>query len=1104
MHRDLIPISGAGGGGGKGGGSGGARSPIEAPDSLRSVQYARVLNVICEGEIEEIVGGAMGIFCDDTPLANPDGSWNFTGAGIEWRSGTPHQTPVTGFSATESEAAVGVAVTAMVPVVRTVSNPNINAIRVTLGFPQLTNTSTTTGDMTGTTVQLAIDVQRNGAGFVQVCVDTVLGKTTSRYQRSYRIMLSRFGVIGGTYDVRVRRLTPDSTTAYVLDAFNWESMTEIVDSQLSYPYSALVGVQFDASTFQQIPKLSFDVKMRRIQVPSNYDPPTRTYTGVWDGTFKVAWSDCPAWVLYDLATTARFGLGDYLSPAMVDKWTLYDIAKYCDALVPDGNGGWEPRYTINCYIQERADAINLLQQIASVFNAMLFWSGGMLTVTADKPADPIAEFVPANTIDGAFHYVGTPLNQRHTTALVSWNDPANKFAQALEYVEDWEGVTQWGIRELQIQAFGCTSRGQAHRVGKWALLTEKLLSETIGFKSGINAALVRPGDIFLTTDPTRAGSRAGGRVLAVDGLNIKLDAPVTLRAGVTYSLSVLLPNGALETRPLKNGPGTPEAVTVESAFSVPPSRMSVWAMSATDAQLEQWRCISASEDEDGNMEIGGIAYRPDKFAAIENNLILQPIQISPINPFAIGPCTELNVTESKYQISPVVIGARATFSWLAPLGAVRYLVAWSFEDDTPTYDTAFSASVDIQPTKPGMWHFSVWAVNAIGIQSAVASLDVELFGLNQPPEDVKGFQLDIYNDAANLTWRPAEALDVIVGGQVVIRFSTQMSTKVLWQEANEIGRFAGAQSNGFVPLMKGTYLAKFVNSSGKYSLNPAYIVSTTGPLRDYNLVEDLRQDPGFAGERVNTEVRNGVLFISQNEEGYAVSTQAAYYFDRVIDMSKVYTVRCQSYIDGALYGLFNDVDTWPDWDNVLDVDGEKVDEGGGVVMASLTNVDPATAVDTDWSAYTRLVVSDLTFRAARFALVLSVQDNTKGIGVTALGVFVDVPDRLESRNNTPISADGETIEFTVPFKDVPAISIIAQGLQTGDKWLIDQQTPAGFRIRFQDADGDGIAKTCDWIARGYGFEHTDLDGVGALALATGDLGSAVDQRRRTSTGRLTS
>ncbi|HKR40096.1 MAG TPA: phage tail protein, partial [Paraburkholderia sp.] len=538
--RSLVPVIGAGGGGGGGkggGGGGGSRSPQESPDSLRSIQYARVINLICEGETEGIVGGPRGIFIEDTPLQNPDGSWNFVGAAVEWRDGQPWQAPINGFSSTESETSVGVTVTVNGPVVRGIVNPNIDAVRVTIGFPSLSSTDTGTGDVSGTEVQLAVDVQVDGGGFQQMIVDTVQGKTTSRYQRSYLINLSsRFGQGRTSYDVRVRRLTPNSNTVYLVNSFQWETMTEVINSNLMYPHSSICGVQVDASTFRQIPKLAFDIRMRRIQVPSNYDPETRAYYGVWDGTFKIAWTDNPAWVVYDLITSARVGLGDYISPAMVDKWSLYAIAQYCDGIVPNGFGGVEPRFTCNVYIQTREDAITLLQNFASVFNGMIFWSAGLMTVIADMPGEPVATYNPANVIDGRFTYRGTPLNQRHTVALVTWSNPSNRYTQEIEYVEDRDAVNRWGVREVQVNALGCTSRGQASRVGRWMLLTEQMLSETVSFKTGINAAFARPGDIFLTTDPVRAGFRMGGRILAATDNWIQIDEAVTFDPFVSYTL----------------------------------------------------------------------------------------------------------------------------------------------------------------------------------------------------------------------------------------------------------------------------------------------------------------------------------------------------------------------------------------------------------------------------------------------------------------------------------------------------------------------------------------------------------------------------------------
>ncbi len=1087
------PIIGAGGGGGKGGGSGGSRAPVEAPDSLRSIQYARVINLIGEGEFEEL-GNPTKVFVDDTPLQNADGTWNFSGAAIDYRSGTANQAPISGFSATESESTVGVIVTAAAPVVRSVTNPNMTSFRVTLGFPQMTTSDPTTGDLNGASVSIALELQRNGGGFQRIYTDTITGKTTSRYQRSYRIELAnRFNQAGGTFDVRVVRLTPDATSANVQDKFQWETYTEIVDSQLMYPYSALCGVQIDASSFKQIPKLSFDVKMRRVQVPSNYDPIARTYVGTWDGTFKIAWTDNPAWIVYDLATTARFGLGGYISPNLIDKWTLYAIAQYCDGLVSDGFGGTEPRYTCNVYIQERADAIALVQQFASIFNGVLFWSGNTLSFAADMPGDITVVYAPANVIDGVFSYVGTPLNQRHTTALITWNDPKSKYQQVIEYVEDQSAINLWGVRSLEVRAFGCTSRGQAHRIGRWALLSEQILGETVSFKTGLNGAYSRPGDIFATTDPTRAGLRMGGRVISATTDTIQIDAPITV--GIAQ-FSVMLPNGMFETRSTTtNTHQETDIITVDPPFSVAPVRGSVWSVSSMTLVNEQWRCVSVTEDDEHNIEISGVAYRPDKFDAIENNLQLQPLPTSVIDPFHIAPCTELKITESKYAISPVVVGARATFSWLPPLGAVRFTVIYQKATDAAvTIDTAMP-SVDVQPTSEGACTFSVIAINAIGARSSPATISVQLRALNQPPQDMQGFQMDIYNDAAQLSWVPATDLDVIVGGQVNIRYSTRLTTAVTWEEASPITQYAGSQNNGFAPLMKGTYLGKLVNSSDAFSVNAAYIISTTGPLRDYNLVVDMAQDPAFAGAKSGMEVRTGVLYISQNADGTGVTTTPTYLFSPAyIDLGKVYTIRCQAYMDGAVYNLLDDVDKWPDFDLRPDVDGSKIDEGGALVMVSTTNKDPATAVAADWNAYKRLVVSDLTFRAARFRLNEYVPDDTTGMGIIDLGVKVDVPDRIESRNNVPVAAAGTTIKFTVPFKDAPAISIIAQGLASGDKWTITGQTAAQFTIQFQNSSGTGIAKTCDWIARGYGYEHTALAGLGAQDLERLDLDVLMAQR----------
>jgi predicted phage tail protein len=406
-------IIGAGGGGKGGGGS--ARVAQEAPDSLRSKAYARVVDLVCEGEIEGLAAGLQSVYLDDTPIQNPDGSYNFTGVTLETRPGTQQQSYIPGFSSVENEVAVGVECKANQPVVRTINDPDVDAVRIKVSIPTLTLQDTTNGDLNGTSVSYAIDVQAHGAGYVQILADTVSGKTTSRYQRSYYIPLTGTG----PWDVRLRRITADSTQTSLQNKTFLESYTEVIESKLRYPNSALMALRVDASQFTSIPRRSYDLKLLRVRIPSNYFPETRSYAGVWDGTFKVAWTDNPAWCFYDLVTSTRYGLGSFIPESQVDKWALYRVARYCDELVPNGLGGYEPRFTCNLYLQSREQAYKVVQDMASIFRGMAYWSGGAITVTQDAPQDAVYQFTAANVIGGEFAYQGSSARARHTVALVS-------------------------------------------------------------------------------------------------------------------------------------------------------------------------------------------------------------------------------------------------------------------------------------------------------------------------------------------------------------------------------------------------------------------------------------------------------------------------------------------------------------------------------------------------------------------------------------------------------------------------------------------------------------------------------------------------------------
>lgn len=699
-YEDKKDIRGAGGGGGKGGG-GDFRAPVEAPNTLRSRQYAKVLDLVSEGEIGGLVNGARSIFLDDTPLQNDSGSYNFQGVTLVERTGTQGQSYIPGFAGVESEKSVAVEVTKDLPVTRSITNTNATAARVTIGIPRLTDQDTTTGDLNGTSVTIAIDVQNNGGGYVaqalrkiyrsnvfsvgggiaqntlasssyrievkwtgeqvlapQTCSiqlqyravgdstwlvggthtfsggsfsnsgnfntistianpptypsgtktfsltlaedeyqfrivktngsrqqatqalghwilttpltgaayggtaafglleayapefnDIISGKTTSKYQRAYRIELPS----PGPWDIRVRRITADSTSSAIVNNTWWDSYTEIVDAKLTYPNSAIYALQIDSKQFNQIPTRGYELNGIKVKVPSNYDPLTREYTGTWDGTFKTAWSDNPAWVFYDIITNDRYGLGELVPESMMDKWSLYTIAQYCDTMVPDGFGGYEPRFTCNLYLQTREAAASVISAMASVFRGIAYWSAGGVQVAQDAPKDVEQLFTPANVVDGMFSYSGSASKTRHTVVLVSWNDPQDGYKQKIEYVEDAAGIERYGVVQTEVLAVGCTSRGQAHRFGRAIIYTELQEMEVVSFKAGLDSVYVAPGSIISIQDPTRAGKRFGGRILSYSGQTLDLDfsGTKTLDPRITFtrasSATYFDTNGVLRT-----------------------------------------------------------------------------------------------------------------------------------------------------------------------------------------------------------------------------------------------------------------------------------------------------------------------------------------------------------------------------------------------------------------------------------------------------------------------------------------------------------------------------------------------------------------------------
>lgn len=875
-------IKGAGGGGGgKGGGGGGGRVAQEAPDSLRSISYAQVLDLVSEGEIEGFANGLQSVYFNNTPLQNSNGSFNFTDTSVTLVNGSQAQSHIAGFPAVENENIVGVQVEQSGSgIVRQITNSDVDAVRVRISVPVLTSQNTTNGDINGTTVQYAIDIQSNGGGYVpqilgatwdasrvtiasstlaqsnaaiyqmQIQVDnsdpsttytvqykaqssgtwltsgisvatsqttkivtvtdeggwnrydtevqvetktytmpaqasgawemritnivlgdpassppeitsvngnygtpyaTISGKTTSKYERSHRIQLTG----DAPWDVRVRRLTADSTSASLQNKTYFEAYTEIIDGKFRYPNSAIIGVRIDSSQFNSIPTRAYDLKLLKVKVPSNYNPITRAYTGVWDGTFKVSWTDNPAWCFYDLITNARYGLGEFIDPAQVDKWTLYSIGQYCDELVDDGKGGTEPRYTCNIYLQNRDEAYTVVNSMASIFRGMPYWASGSLTLGYDAPADPEYQFTNANVIDGKFTYSGSALKARHTVALVTWNDPEDNFRQKVEYVEDAESIERYGIIQTEVVAVGCTSRGQANRVGRWILFSEKSETEMVSFKTGIEGNQLRPSQIIQVADDLRAGLRRGGRIISATTNAITIDdSDIQNQSGVIGgTISVILPDGTLETRTISNVAGT--VITCNTGFSSAPQVDAIWMIETTAVQVQLFRIISVSEEDEGFL-VTALEHNPNKYTEIETGLVLPDRTISALS-IVPDPVTGLTAEETLVETGSDV-GVKIVLSWEAVIGATSYEVSYKIADNNyVVLPQTKGCSLDIENSQAGSYVFKVVALNGLGKRSVPTEISQNIYGktglqtIDPPTNLVATSQSDLAGDGTVLT-----------------------------------------------------------------------------------------------------------------------------------------------------------------------------------------------------------------------------------------------------------------------------------------------------------------------------------------------------------------
>lgn len=696
----------------KGGGSK-QRTPTEQPDDLQSVAKAKILLALGEGEF---AGGLTGkdIYLDGTPLENADGSQNFSGVSWEFRPGTQAQTYIQGIPGTENEISVGAEVSSKTAWTHTFTNTQLSAVRVRLKWPSLMKQEDD-GDVVGNTVKYAIDLQTDGGAWQTVLETTVTGKTTSGYERSHRIDLPH---AGSTWTLRLRKISPDANSVKVGDVMTLQSYTEVIDAKLRYPNTALLYIEFDSSQFNgSIPQISCEPRGRVIRVPDNYNPETREYTGVWTGGFKWACTDNPAWIYYDIVTADRFGLGNRLSSANISKWTLYQIAQYCDQLVPDGRGGdgMEPRYTCNVYVQERNDAYTVLRDFAAIFRGMTCWNGEQIVVQADMPRDVDFTYTRANIV-GKPRYSSSSSQVRYTNALVSWSDPDNAYADAMEPAFIPELVSRYSFNQLEMTAIGCTRQSEAHRKGLWGILTNNK-DRVVEFDVGLDGRIPQPGYIIALADELLAGRVNGGRISAVNGRVITLDRDVDAKPGDRLQLN--LPSGISQSRTIQAVNGRRQ-ITVTTAYSETPERECVWAVESNDLFLQQYRVTGVKENGDATLTITGVSHDPDKFARIDTGAIIDQRPVSVLPAGNQSPPDDIVIT-SRSVVNQGISVETMQVNWSAVSGAIAYEAQWRRNDgnwiNVPRSSTT---SFEVSGIYAGRYLVRVRAINAAEISSGWA------------------------------------------------------------------------------------------------------------------------------------------------------------------------------------------------------------------------------------------------------------------------------------------------------------------------------------------------------------------------------------------------
>lgn len=740
FKKKRLPLLIAGAGGKKSSGS--SRTPVEADDTVNSRAMASILDLLGEGVVGGLINGAKSIFIDGVALENEDGSFNYSGVTWDFRDGSQDQSPMSGFDFVETPKAVNTQLKTTNAVTVAIDNDDADRVRVIMKFPSLRSIDKKTGDTNGTSVQFKFQLANGNGSFYDVIATgesssdvTLAAKKTGVYYRSYEIQLPK---PGRAYKVRVLRLSADSNDQYLFNDTWVDSIGEIVDTPMNYPNSVLVGLKVNSEQFgSSMPSRSYLIRGLKIRVPSNYDENTNTYNGVWDGTFKLQSSSNPAWILFDLLTNARYGLGKFVSESMIDLGQLYQIGRYCDEEVDDGFGGKEKRFAINTQITSRQDAYRLIQDIAGAFRGMVFWAGGMVNIMQDSPSDPVMLFTNANVKDGLFTYKGSARKDRPSVALITYNNKQDGYKQNVEYVEDQEAMARYGERKTEAVAFGCTSRGQAHRVGLWLLYTARMESDMITFTAGLDASFLMPGETVLIQNKYRAGKRNSGRIVSFTKNSITLDAPVSLKKSGSF-IRIINQEGKIVERDINETGDNITKVTFKTALATAdqPVANGVWTITEPDLVPMRARVVAIAQGETpGSFDITVVQNNASKYQAIDNGAALVPENTTVLDPTYSKP-SNLVISEGTYLSSPGNLSVKLMLAWEGK--SPEYWVSWrrSDEGNVSNWQSARATEEQyeiVNVAENGRYDFQLYSVSFGGKKSEIITAVYQVKGTMTPP-----------------------------------------------------------------------------------------------------------------------------------------------------------------------------------------------------------------------------------------------------------------------------------------------------------------------------------------------------------------------------------